>query len=217
MKSQLMLRLPRFRGWALPWKPSIHRVGIGIAAVLIGLQVGLAIYLRLNQWVIMTHPQQLPVGAIATFPDGRTLQLEVARTEVEKIRGLRFREELADEQGMLFQVNPLLNSEQVERGEIETVESGGIGEGVRVDASKRVSLWMDGVRYPLDIVFLKDHRIVQIIRNAPTCNSESADEHSSIQCPLYNSSTSVDQILEIKANSAFNLRIGNLIKIKYLR
>ena len=64
--------------------------------------------------------------------------VEVARTEAEKTRGLSGRDRLAPDRGMLFVY----------------------------EAPVRPLIWMRGMRFPLDILWIRDGRVVDLVRGA---------------------------------------------------
>ncbi len=64
--------------------------------------------------------------------------VEVARTEAEKVRGLSGRDRLAPDRGMLFVY----------------------------EAPVRPLIWMRGMRFPLDILWIRDGRVVDLVRGA---------------------------------------------------
>jgi uncharacterized membrane protein (UPF0127 family) len=67
-----------------------------------------------------------------------TVRVEVARTEAEKVRGLSDRDRLAPDRGMLFVYG----------------------------APVRPLIWMRGMRFPLDILWIRDGRVVDLVRGA---------------------------------------------------
>ena len=67
-----------------------------------------------------------------------TVTVEVARTEAEKVRGLSDRDRLAPDRGMLFVYG----------------------------APVRPLIWMRGMRFPLDILWIRDGRVVDLVRGA---------------------------------------------------
>ena len=67
-----------------------------------------------------------------------TVPVEVARTEAEKTRGLSGRDRLAPDRGMLFVY----------------------------EAPVRPLIWMRGMRFPLDILWIRDGRVVDLVRGA---------------------------------------------------
>ena len=71
------------------------------------------------------------------FGDRVVVRIEVARTEVEKIRGLSGREGLAPGEGMLFVY----------------------------EEPARPAMWMRGMRFSLDILWIRDGRVVDLVTN----------------------------------------------------
>ena len=82
-----------------------------------------------------------------TFPNGKTVVAETMLRDVDQMRGMMFRDSLAQDRGMLF-VHP---------------------------EEKSVPYWMYQVRIPLDIIWM-DHqrRIVEIAANTPACTSQTS-------------------------------------------
>jgi len=75
--------------------------------------------------------QYLPITARAKIA-GRTINLEVTRTNAEQAQGLMFRSTLPDDRGMLFNFNP----------------------------PQAMSFWMKNVPVPLDMVFIYQGKVV---------------------------------------------------------
>jgi len=83
-------------------------------------------------------PAMLPL----TLPDGKTLQVEVARTEETRALGLMFRTALTEDRGMLF-----------------IFEQPGLHR-----------FWMKNTLIPLDMVWMDDRkRIIHIEYQVPPC------------------------------------------------
>lgn len=100
---------------------------------------------------------------------GQTIGLEVARTDEQLATGLMFRDELLADVGMLFEL----------------------------PRPKPQILWTKGLNFPIDIVFLREGKVLLVIPNVPPCPGES--------CPVYGSSGPVDQVLELSAGRAAEL------------
>lgn len=86
--------------------------------------------------------QESPTTASLTLPDGKTLQVEIARTPMERTRGLMFRTALPEDRGMLF-----------------IFEQPG-----------KNKFWMKNTLIPLDILWMDDRkRIIHIEYQVPPC------------------------------------------------
>lgn len=87
--------------------------------------------------------QSLPVTAQITV-NNQVIQLEVAETPEQQQMGLMYRDNLADDRGMLFSFRP----------------------------ARQVGFWMKNVRIPLDMVFLRDGVVAAIEANVPPCQTD---------------------------------------------
>jgi hypothetical protein len=96
------------------------------------------------------------------------INVEVANTQTERAKGLSERNSLDENSGMLFD----------------------FGE-------KNVSpgFWMKGMRFPLDIIWIKDNSVLKIDKNVPAPASATADS----ELPLYRPSEPIDYVLEVNA------------------
>ncbi|HET7336624.1 MAG TPA: DUF192 domain-containing protein [Candidatus Nitrosotalea sp.] len=112
-------------------------IPIAIAAVIIGI-VG-----------VFTIPADSKLAEVK-FPrgtiklDNKMLDVQIAETDAQRVRGLMFQNELPDDQGMIF----VFSQEQV------------------------VPIWMLNMQFPLDIIWLDaDGNVVHIAKNVPPCKS----------------------------------------------
>jgi uncharacterized protein len=87
--------------------------------------------------------QVLPITAMAQIA-GRSIALEVTRTQSEQAKGLMYRPALQDDRGMLFNFNP----------------------------PRPVAFWMKNVPVALDMVFIHKDKVVAISSSAPPCVKE---------------------------------------------
>lgn len=87
--------------------------------------------------------QTLPVSA-QVIVAGRTIGLEVARTQQQQAMGLMYRTVLADDRGMLFQFQP----------------------------PQPVKFWMKNTLIPLDMIFLQNGKVEAIAAAVPPCTEE---------------------------------------------
>ena len=112
-------------------------IPVAIAAVIIGV-IG-----------VLTIPADSKLSDVK-FPsgivklDGIVLNVQVAETDAQKIRGLMFQNELPYDKGMIF----VFDQEQV------------------------VPIWMLNMQFPLDIIWFDSNgNVVQIERNVQPCKS----------------------------------------------
>ncbi len=126
--------------------------------------------------------QLLPVSAVARM-QGETFDIEVANTSAEQSLGLMFRSALPDNRGMLFPFSP----------------------------PKRVSFWMKDVPVALDMVFLREGKVVAIAPEVPSCPT--------LPCPSYGPGNQIiDQVLELRSGRAaeIGLQVGDEVTIEAL-
>jgi uncharacterized protein len=128
-----------------------------------------------------TPSQILPIKAKAKLMD-QPFELEVAETQAQQTLGLMYRKFLPSNRGMLFPFNP----------------------------ARPVQFWMKHCEIALDIIFLRDGKVVAIAAKAPPCTSD--------PCPTYGPDELVDQVIEIQAGraEAIELTIGQPIKIEWI-
>lgn len=120
--------------------------------------------------------QRLPVAAY-TVIGGQRIALEVATTPSQRAIGLMHRRQLAANRGMLFPFSP----------------------------AQRVSFWMRDVAIPLDMIFVRQGRVVQIERATPCVASP---------CVSYVSATPVDGVIELAGGRAEALGLGRGDRIR---
>lgn len=112
-------------------------IPIAIAAVLIGI-IG-----------VLTIPADTKLAEV-NFPrgtikiDNKMLDVQIAETDAQKVRGLMFQNQLPEDQGMIF-----VNSEE-----------------------QVVPIWMLNMQFPLDVIwFDADGNVIHIAKNVPPCKS----------------------------------------------
>ena len=121
----------------------------------------------------------LPIQAKFCLKYHNCIYLEVARSKVEQSQGLMYRHQLKENNGMLF----------------------------LLDKPRKINIWMYNTLIPLDIIFIKNKRIVKLISNAIPCSSQN--------CKNYNSNFVVDSVIELNAGKikSLNLEEGDLIEV----
>ena len=107
--------------------------------------------------------------------DDITLLLEISDNFQKRKIGLMNRESLKSNQGMIFIYERL----------------------------EPINIWMFNTLIPLDIIFLKENKIIKITHNAMPCLD--------LPCKLYPSLEPVDMIIEINGGQAkiLNLKVGD--------
>lgn len=79
--------------------------------------------------------------------------------------------------------------------------------------AKKYQFWMKGVKFPLDMIFIADAKVVDIIKNVPTL-TEGVDDSA---VPRYQPVIPVDMVLEVNAGfvDTHSIKIGdNVYEIK---
>jgi uncharacterized protein len=113
--------------------------------------------------------------------NGQTYQVEIVSTIEAQARGLSGRERLEKNSGMLF-----VYSEPASQ-----------------------AFWMKGMKFPIDIIWIKEQKIVGITENAPV--------DSNLIPKIYNSPGKVDLVLEVAAGTAAatGIKVGDAVKVLY--
>jgi len=120
--------------------------------------------------------------AIVTTSKGEEIPVEIADTHKKRNLGLGKRNSLKKGWGMLFVF----------------------------EKRKPHRFWMKDMQFPLDIIWLDNHRIVHIIHNAKPANSMNEPEVMTSPVP-------VNFVLEIAAGTAAKLRLktGQRVEFKF--
>lgn len=115
----------------------------------------------------------------------KTYKLILAKTDEEKIKGLSERDSLAKDTGMLFIFK--------EKG--------------------KYGFWMKKVKFPIDIIYISDTKIVDIIESAPAPKDE-----NTTSLPVYYPSEDINYVLELNAGEVKgnNVKKGDKIELKGL-
>jgi uncharacterized membrane protein (UPF0127 family) len=97
-------------------------------------------------------------SARLTFPSGKEIVAELARTDEERARGLMFRERLLPDEGMLF----------------------------IFDQPDFYPFWMKNMSFPIDIIWLSpEAKIVYIASQVPPCKKEPCPSYQPYSKALY--------------------------------
>jgi len=113
--------------------------------------------------------------------NGKSIKVDVALTAETQYQGMQGRNSLAADYGMLF-----------------------------VFKDKRYhEFWMQGMKFPIDIIWLDDNKIIGFSENLPV----PADLNN---IPVYNSPSEVNYVLEVKTGfvKENNLKVGDTVEYK---
>ncbi len=113
---------------------------------------------------------------------GNRFRVEVADTQEKRSRGLGGKEKLASDEGMLF-IFPKRD---------------------------KYPFWMKGLTFPLDFIWIREEKIVDLLRNVQPPAQGQTDE----SLPIYQSIEEVDAVLEINGGVAesLNIQVGDKIE-----
>lgn len=127
-----------------------------------------------------TPGQVLPIEGSALIGQHR-FKLEVARTPQQQAIGLMYRRFLPENQGMLFPFTP----------------------------PQRVSFWMKNVVMSLDMVFVRNGKVVDIASEVPPCKAE--------PCPVYGPPMEIDHVIELRGGraKALGLKPGDSVSFQW--
>ena len=117
--------------------------------------------------------------------NGALLKVEIADTQDKRSKGLGGKQPLASDEGMLF---------------------------IFPKADKH-PFWMKGLSFPLDFVWIRENKVVDVLQNIPPPQPEQTDE----SLPIYSSNEPADKVLEVLAGTAkrLNIKAGDLVKIEF--
>lgn len=112
--------------------------------------------------------------------DNQDFSVEVARTEEEITQGLSNRTSLGSD-GMLFVINP----------------------------PRVPSFWMKGMNFPLDIIWIRNGKIMKIDHDVPVFMQQTVNP------PTYQPPSAVDFVLELPAgvSATYGFKVGNSFSV----
>jgi len=120
-------------------------------------------------------------GALAMMPKvklgNETVKLEVAQSKKEIEDGLMYRTSMPETQGMVFLFHP----------------------------TSHVAFWMYHTLIPLDMLFVKDGKIVKICKDVPPCKNKDPEGKD---CPVYPDRNLIEVSEVIEVNGGFCDRHG---------
>jgi uncharacterized membrane protein (UPF0127 family) len=112
---------------------------------------------------------------------GKNFSLYVAKTDKDRQVGLSKYKNISDGKGMLFVF----------------------------EKADYYPFWMKGMKFPIDIIYIKDNKVVTVLKDLKAENSDSV---------IFYPSSPSDKVLEIKAGLAAKngIDVGDLVELKNL-
>ncbi len=153
-----------------------------IQAVLLVLVIGGALYIY-NERTLPPIPFVPQPSKSAQITVGSTkVNVIVADTQEKRNKGLSGRENMASDSGMLF----------------------------IFDKPDIHPFWMKEMKFPLDFIWIRDHKIVDITENVPNPPPGTKD----VDLKIYQSKEPVDQALEVNGGfvGVHGIKIGDKIE-----
>lgn len=154
-----------------------------IQFVLLILAIAVALFLYQQNPTLTNLPflPERPVSKQLQI-NGANLKVEVADTQKKRSRGLGGRESLASDEGMLF-IFP---------------------------KPDKHPFWMKGLTFPLDFIWIRGEKIVDLTQNIPPPPSGQTDE----SLPIYSSKEDVDKVLEVNGGTTqrLNIKVGDRVE-----
>ncbi len=142
------------------------------------ISISLAIiFLGKNQKTNQTNIQK-GVSSTTTI-NGNVFQTEVARTDKERRIGLSKYDSLPENKSMLFVF----------------------------DQPGYFQFWMKDMKFPIDIIFILDKKVVYVVKNAPIAKTDA-------ELKQYHPDSPANYVLEINAglSEKYNIKKGDMIK-----
>ena len=114
---------------------------------------------------------------------GKEIEVEIAKTEEERTKGLSDRDSIGNFQGMIF---------------------------VFPQKDVTPTFWMKDMKFPIDIIWINDNKIVKIDKNIDYPKGQTKES-----LPLYKPPSPVDYVLEVKAgfSEENSWELGNAVEI----
>jgi uncharacterized membrane protein (UPF0127 family) len=150
---------------------------LGLRLSLFALAVALAVVGGSFMWNMRTEATGTPQPKLKTVSipfDSKTIRVEVAETDEERRQGLSFRESLGWNEGMLF-TYPVVG---------------------------RQTMWMYGMKFPIDVVFINGNVVVDYEERVPP------PQKTFGRISEVSTANDIDMVLELPAGKAADLQIG---------
>jgi uncharacterized membrane protein (UPF0127 family) len=129
---------------------------------------------------ILSAPNAQAKEPIVDLGANNKVKVEVASTEAQITKGLMYRTSMPEDQGMIFLFHP----------------------------QRSINFWMFHTLIPLDMLFIRDGKIIDMFENVPPCHAEDPS-----QCATYpqGPGLSVTEVLELNGGYAkrHNIHVGD--------
>ena|SRR5579872_1498036 len=144
--------------------------------------IGFIVILLLFSAFVVFQIDKTPKPPSQVTIDNHTFSVELAKTAKEQEQGLSGRNAVPQDQGMLFVFNN----------------------------AAEYPFWMKGMKIPLDMIFIKNNKIVTIFQNVPVPKDPIATN-----LPVYYPTQPVNYVLELNAGQAkaYNFQNGDDVKV----
>lgn len=155
-----------------------------IQVILILTVIGVALYLYTSGSTFTNLPF-MPASPIfkQLQINNAILKVEIADTQARRSKGLGGRQSIASDEGMLF-IFP---------------------------KADKYPFWMKGLSFPLDFVWIRGDKVIEILPNIlpPASGQQDAS------LPIYQSSEPVDKVLEVLGGTTerLNIKTGDTVNI----
>lgn len=141
---------------------------------------GALIFFQSNSSTLVPFLPQQTNSKEVTIGDNK-IKVEIADTKEKRSKGLGGRESLASDSGMLF----------------------------IFDKPDKYPFWMKGLKFPLDFIYIRDDRVVDLIPNV----MPPAENQKDVDLPIYLPHQEVDKVLEVLGGTIdkLNIKIGDKV------
>ncbi len=131
-------------------------------------------------------PRLTPVvSSVRTLTvDGTTIRIAIADTPILREKGLSGRQSIASDSGMLFTFSK----------------------------ADKYTFWMKGMLIPLDMIWLNNKTIIDVMKNIPPPTAGQTDA----ELPRFQPVSPADMVLEVNAGFAdvHGIKVGDTVEIK---
>lgn len=125
-------------------------------------------------------PQPTKVAQVSI--NDNKIKVEIADAKEKRSKGLGGRTSLPEGEGMLF----------------------------IFDKADKYPFWMKGVSFPLDFIWIREDKVVDLLENVPAAAGQ-----KDADLPIYVAKEPIDKILEVSAGTVarLNVKVGDSVKI----